>query len=201
MNFRAQHKNLKFWVHSHPPWAHLSLAHGVFFYLQHSTYTAGSSRLKKKQNRGEAVVGANWKEGRRTREVVRWAGNHTEALVMVAEERRQGGRWPCEGRRPWIRRSAGAWGGARRLWRRGVPGAGAGVREEEERGGAAVFKEGVGCSHWRTGAAAAELCTWQSAGRWWQDDFGRLVLAFSVWIRTRITAEDLFLDVYSTNRL
>jgi hypothetical protein len=47
---------------------------------------------KKKQNRGEAVVGANWKEGRRTREVVRWAGNHTEALVLVAEKRRQGGR-------------------------------------------------------------------------------------------------------------
>jgi hypothetical protein len=41
------------------------------------------------------------------------------------------------------------WGlrGAWRPWRRGVPGAGAGVREEEQRGGAAVFNEGVGCSH------------------------------------------------------
>jgi hypothetical protein len=49
-----------------------------------------------------------------------------------------------------------------------------------------------------------ELWTCQvtvSSGRCKSVDIGRPFLAFSFWNRTRITAEDLFLDVYSTNRL
>jgi hypothetical protein len=41
----------------------------------------------------------------------------------------------------------------------------------------------------------------QSAQRQKKARIGRTFLAFSVWIRTQITAEDLFLDVYSTNRV
>jgi hypothetical protein len=41
----------------------------------------------------------------------------------------------------------------------------------------------------------------QSAQRQKKAHIGRTFLAFFVWIRTRITAEDLFLDVYSTNRV
>jgi hypothetical protein len=41
----------------------------------------------------------------------------------------------------------------------------------------------------------------QSAQRQKKARIGRTFLAFSVWIWTRITAKDLFLDVYSTNRV
>jgi hypothetical protein len=49
-----------------------------------------------------------------------------------------------------------------------------------------------------------ELWTWQTApagGRCDSASIGRQFSSFSVWNRTWITAEDLFLDVYSTNRV
>jgi hypothetical protein len=49
-----------------------------------------------------------------------------------------------------------------------------------------------------------ELWTWQTApagGRCDSVSIGRQFSSFSVWNRTRITAEDLFLVVYSTNRV
>jgi hypothetical protein len=47
-----------------------------------------------------------------------------------------------------------------------------------------------------------ELWTCQvavSSGRCDSANIGRLFSSFSVWNRTRITAEDMFLDVYCTN--
>jgi hypothetical protein len=50
----------------------------------------------------------------------------------------------------------------------------------------------------------AKLWTWQTApagGRYDSASIGRQFSSFSVWNRTLITVEDLFLDVYSTNRV
>jgi hypothetical protein len=70
--------------------------------------------------------------------------------------------------------------------------------EEGSRAGGLPFKEALAAAIGGRGRHAVEH---QSAQRQKKARIGRTFLAFSVWIRTRITAEDLFLDVYSTNRV
>jgi hypothetical protein len=72
------------------------------------------------------------------------------------------------------------------------------TREEEE--------GGVGRGEGREWAAIyrAKLWTCQTApagGRCYCDDLGRRVLAFSAWNRILVAAQNIFLDVYSTNRV
>jgi hypothetical protein len=63
MNFRTQHKNLKLSAHSHPPWAHLSLAQGVFFFLGFSREQQCPAMGKKKlcAREGERREKAPWR--------------------------------------------------------------------------------------------------------------------------------------------
>jgi hypothetical protein len=59
MNFRTQYKNLKFWVHSHPPGPTCHWHQGVFFFLQHVCSREGARRSWRacigKQRGGEAA--------------------------------------------------------------------------------------------------------------------------------------------------
>ena len=43
--------------------------------------------------------------------------------------------------------------------------------------------------------------TAESSGRCYSDNLGHRVLAFSAWNRILVAAQNIFLDVYSTNRV
>jgi hypothetical protein len=89
------------------------------------------------------------------------------------------------------------WG--RRALRLGASTASAHRSEAEQGDGVGEKGRGASAAIYR-----AKLWTWQTAlagGRCDSASIGRQFSSFSVWNRTRITAEDLFLDVYSTNRV
>jgi hypothetical protein len=89
------------------------------------------------------------------------------------------------------------WG--RRALRLGASTASAHRSEAEQGDGVGEKGRGAGAAIYR-----AKLWTWQTVpagGRCDSDSIGQQFSSFSVWNRTRITAEDLFLDVYSINRV
>ncbi|AQK51833.1 hypothetical protein ZEAMMB73_Zm00001d050041 [Zea mays] len=89
------------------------------------------------------------------------------------------------------------WG--RRALRLGASTASAHGSEAEQGDGVGEKGRGAGAAIYR-----AKLWTWQTAlagGRCDSASIGRQFSSFSVWNRTQITANDLFLDVYSTNHV
>jgi hypothetical protein len=198
MIFWTQYINLKFSAHSHPSWAHLSLAHVVIFYLLTSCNSRGgccslASMAGKTQGRAHLLLlhglGREEEERRGAGSTCccnRDKGGREGASTTI----REGGSWPpllClrmkkgeEGRAPWTGKKRSSLLSRTEKGREWCVG--------EGRGWDAIYR--------------AKLWTFQTAragGRWWQSDFGRPFSSFSPWNRIKVTVRNIFLDVHSTN--